>query len=138
MFFTTPPVTCFAAKMLRHCSQLSVFIALLSTANSLMAWEGPYPINAPRESEQLFTDKPLIAMRDYSCHQTGGFLFRIESESKFMRVGKLRVRFLDADGNALGSVAEEYKLQPKSRRLVAKYSPCAQAAAFSFRHEPLL
>ena len=116
----------------------SAFIALLGAANTLMAWEGPYPINAPQDSEQLFTDKPLIAMRDYSCHQTGGFLFRIESESKFMRVGKLRVRFLDAEGNALGSVAEEYKLQPKSRRLVSKYSPCAQAAAFSFRHEPLL
>lgn len=138
MFFTTPLRPCFAARMLRRCSQLSLSIALLSAANSLMAWEGPYPINAPQDSEQLFTDKPLIAMRDYSCHKTGGFLFRIESESKFMRVGKLRVKFLDANGNALGSVAEEYKLQPKSQRLFAKYSPCAQAAAFSLRHEPLL
>lgn len=138
MFFTSPLQPCSAAQVLQRCLQVGVSVALLGAANSLLAWEGPYPISAAEDSGQLLTDKPLIAMRDYSCHQTGGFLFRLASTSKFMRVGKLRVKFLDGDGNPLGSIAQEYKLQPKSERLVAKYSPCTQAAAFSMRHEPLL
>ena len=98
------------------------------------AWQGPFPL---ADKSAVITDKPLIAVESYVCHVTGGFAFRLESHSKFKRVGNLRFKFLDSDGNDVGSVASTYRLEPRGNTLVAKYSPCLQASAFSVRHEPI-
>lgn len=108
--------------------------AALLTGQQAQAWEGPYPL---ADEATVITDKPLIAVESYACHATGGFAFRVASDSKFKRVGKLRFKFLDADGNEVGSVASAYRLQPKSRELLSKYSPCLQASSFAVRHEPI-
>jgi hypothetical protein len=111
-----------------------MFAALVTVLPDAKAWQGPFSLEnvAP-----VVTDKPLIAVKSYTCHASGGFAFRVASESKFRRVGKLRIKFLDSDGNEVGSVAGAYRLQAKSNTLISKYSPCSQAAAFTLRHEPI-
>ncbi len=112
----------------------TMFALLLAIFPDASAWQGPFSLEnvAP-----VVTDKPLIAVNSYTCHASGGFTFRVASASKFKRVGKLRIKFLDSDGNEVGSVAGAYRLQPKSNILMSKYSPCSQAAAFAVRHEPI-
>ena len=122
----------------RHLTNKSFLIFLCSaaflTSSEAKAWRGPFPL---ADKSPVITDKPLIAVESYVCHATGGFAFRLASHSKFKRVGNLRFKFLDADGNDVGSVASTYRLKPKGNTLVAKYSPCLQASAFSVRHEPI-
>ena len=108
---------------------------LLMFASNAFAWSGPFDISNKR---LIVTDKPLIAIKDYACHPTGGFLFRVESSSKFKRVGKIVIKFYDKNGDPVGSIAEEYNLGPKSQTLMAKYSPCNAAKAFTLRHLPLI
>ncbi len=107
---------------------------LLAFAPNVFAWSGPYDIDNPR---LVVTDKPLIAIKDFSCHRSGGFLFRIESTSKFNRVGKLSVKFYNKSGDPVGLISEEYSLGPKSQRLTSNYSPCNSAKSFALRHVPL-
>ena len=116
--------------------------SLITTAFALLcfnlpdakAWQGPFSL---ADVAPIVTDKPLIAVNNYTCHASGGFAFRVASESKFRRVGKLRIKFLDSEGNEVGSVAGAYRLQPKSNTLMSMYSPCSQAAFFAVRHEPI-
>ena len=109
--------------------------AALLTSPEAKAWRGPFPLD---DKSAVVTDKPLIAVASYSCHASGGFAFRVASDSKFKRVGNLRFKFLDAEGNDVGSVSGAYRLSPKSNALLSKYSPCLRASAFSVRHEPIL
>ena len=109
--------------------------ATLLTSPEAKAWQGPFPLD---DKSAVVTDKPLIAVESYSCHASGGFAFRVASDSKFKRVGNLRFKFLDAEGNDVGSVSSAYRLKPKSNALLSKYSPCLRASAFSVRHEPIL
>ena len=111
-----------------------LFSTAFLTSSEANAWRGPFQL---ADKSAVITDKPLIAVERYVCHATGGFAFRLASHSKFKRVGNLRFKFLDADGNDVGSVASTYRLKPKGNTLVAKYSPCLQASAFSVRHEPI-
>ena len=114
---------------------LAIVSALLfAVLPDAKAWQGPFSLE---DVAPVVTDKPLIAVNSYTCHASGGFAFRVASESKFKRIGKLRFKFLDSDGNDVGSVAGAYRLQPKSNTLMSKYSPCLQAAAFTVRHEPI-
>lgn len=113
---------------------LVLFAAALFFSPKAEAWQGPFLL---ANEIAVITDKPLIAVESYVCHATGGFAFRVASDSKFKRMGKLRFKFLDADGNDVGSVASAYRLKPKSKELLAKYSPCLQAASFAVRHEPI-
>ena len=108
--------------------------AAFLTSSDARAWQGPFPL---ADKSAVITDKPLIAVESYSCHASGGFAFRVTSESKFKRVGNLRFKFLDAEGNDVGSVTSAYRLKPKSTALLSKYSPCLRASAFSVRHEPI-
>ena len=117
-----------------RCLMATVVVFLLTVCPDARAWQGPFSL---QEGVPVVTDKPLIAVNSYTCHASGGFAFRVASESKFKRIGKLRFKFLDSNGNDVGSVASAYRLQPKSEELIAKYSPCLQAAAFSVRHEPI-
>ena len=95
--------------------------AALLTSPEAKAWRGPFPLD---DKSAVVTDKPLIAVESYSCHASGGFAFRVASDSKFKRVGNLRFKFLDAEGNDVGSVSSAYRLKPKSNALLSKYSPC--------------
>jgi hypothetical protein len=108
--------------------------AALFTSPHAEAWQGPFAL---ANEGTVITDKPLIAVESHACHATGGFAFRVASDSKFKRVGKLRFKFLDANGNDVGSIASAYRLKPKSKELLAKYSPCLQASSFEVRHEPI-
>ena len=108
--------------------------AAFLTSSEAKAWQGPFRL---ADKSAVITDKPLIAVESYSCHASGGFAFRVTSESKFKRVGNLRFKFLDAEGNDVGSVTSAYRLKPKSTALLSKYSPCLRASAFSVRHEPI-
>ena len=120
---------------LRHRHVLvALCAAALLTSPQAEAWQGPFAL---AYEGTVITDKPLIAVESYACHASGGFAFRVASDSKFKRVGKLRFKFLDADGNDVGSVASAYRLEPKSKELLAKYSPCLQASSFTVRHEPI-
>ena len=110
---------------------IAVLFAIIPDAK---AWQGPFSLE---DAAPVVTDKPLIAVNSYTCHASGGFAFRVASKSKFKRVGKLRFKFLDSEGNDVGSVASAYRLQPKSNTLLSKSSPCLQAAAFTVRHEPI-
>ena len=112
----------------------AVFALLFFNLPYAKAWQGPFSLE---DVAPVVTDKPLIAVNDYTCHASGGFAFRVASESKFKRVGKLRIKFLDSEGNEVGSVAGAYRLQPKSNTLMSMYSPCSQAASFAVRHEPI-
>ena len=113
-----------------------IFLGSAAFLNSseAAAWQGPFPL---ADKSAVITDKPLIAVESYSCHASGGFAFRVTSDSKFKRVGNLRFKFLDAEGNDVGSVSSPYRLKPKSTALLSKYSPCLRASAFSVRHEPI-
>ena len=115
---------------------LLIFLCSAAFLNSseATAWQGPFPL---ADKSAVITDKPLIAVESYSCHASGGFAFRVTSDSKFKRVGNLRFKFLDAEGNDVGSVTSAYRLKPKSTALLSKYSPCLRASAFSVRHEPI-
>ena len=120
---------------LRHKHLLvALCAAALLNSQQAEAWQGPFAL---ADEGTVITDKPLIAVESYACHATGGFAFRVASDSKFKRVGKLRFKFLDAYGNDVGSVASAYRLKPKSKELLAKYSPCLQASSFAVRHEPI-
>ncbi|MDC3124636.1 hypothetical protein OBB00_07980 [Gammaproteobacteria bacterium] len=112
----------------------AVFAVLFTTIPDAKAWQGPFSLE---DAAPVVTDKPLIAVNSYTCHASGGFAFRVASKSKFERMGKLRFKFLDSEGNDVGSVASAYRLQPESNTLLSKYSPCLQAAAFTVRHEPI-
>ena len=59
--------------------------AALLTSPEAKAWRGPFPLD---DKSAVVTDKPLIAVASYSCHASGGFAFRVASDSKFKRVGK--------------------------------------------------
>ena len=119
------------AKSFLLAATFSVLFAFFPEAK---AWQGPFSLE---DVSPVVTDKPLIAVNSYTCHASGGFAFRVASQSKFRRVGKLRFKFLDSEGNDVGSVAGAYRLQPKSNTLLSRYSPCLQAAAFTVRHEPI-
>ena len=119
------------AKPFLMTTVLAIILAIVPDSN---AWQGPFSL---KDVAPVVTDKPLIAVNSYTCHVSGGFTFRVASASNFKRVGKLRIKFLDADGNEVGSVAGAYRLPPKSNILMSKYSPCSQAAAFAVRHEPI-
>ena len=119
------------AKPFLLTAAFSVLFAIFPEAK---AWQGPFSLE---DVSPVVTDKPLIAVNSYTCHASGGFAFRVASKSKFKRVGKLRFKFLDSEGNDVGSVAGASRLQPKSTTLMSRYSPCLQAAAFTVRHEPI-
>ena len=112
----------------------AAFAVMFAVFPEAKAWQGPFSLE---DVSPVVTDKPLIAVNSYTCHASGGFAFRVASKSKFKRVGKLRFKFLDSEGNDVGSVAGAYRLQPMSNTLLSRYSPCLQAAAFTVRHEPI-
>lgn len=114
-----------------------VVLALLAWAvlpGLVHAWDGPFPINSggqvPQDQVHLSLDRP-------TCHALGTFLFKLKSSSKYKKVGQLSFRFLDADGQVVGSMKKKYRLPAHGTTLMRKYASCQKAYAFLVRHEPM-